>query len=98
MAALLYINPTDDTADATPAEAFASADPDRIGVRFVLSDESPDARLYVGASSGMTTTTGVLARVGPGQAVTVECGPDQDLFFRSDGENRLVTMWEVTGV
>ncbi|MCW5943320.1 MAG: hypothetical protein KIS66_13895 [Fimbriimonadaceae bacterium] len=98
MAALLYVNPTDDTADATPAEAFGTPSPDRLAVRFVLNDESPDARLYVGVSSGMTTTTGVLARVGPGQAVTVECGPSQDLFYRTDGSNRAITMWEVTGV
>lgn len=97
MAALLYINPTDDTADATPAEAFGTPSPDRLAVRFVLHDESPDARLFVGVSAGMTPTTGVLARVGPGQAVTIECGPDQDLFYRTDGSNRDVTLWEVTG-
>lgn len=90
-----YINATDVVVNGTAAEIFGTPETGRIGVRIVLLDEDPDARVYVGGSNAVTATEKVLALLGPGQSCNIECSDQQNVFLISDGSNRDVTAWEV---
>lgn len=90
-----YINGDDLVADGTAQELFSTAEPGRIGVRVVLVDEDPDARVYIGTANTVADDAGVLAVLGPGQAANIECSDQQELWMISDGSNRDVCVWEV---